>query len=280
MRTLSLRAHPSPALRVLPTNFGPESQQIDASTAHAPSPLFDSPNPTSPLALSQELETSWIAYQPLVSWSEGRVIGYEALLRTDHSRDRCPAYLFSSAWELGATRELGRAIRQRIAASIPALPEGAAIYVNVGLEDLRDDGLLSGTDALAPFAARIVLELTEHDDNFQHEAVAERIALLRQAGYRVAIDDLGAGHNGLITLAELQVDAVKIDMSLVRGLGTNPIKRRVVEFIHRLCHEGGMQCVSEGVETRQDVEALLALGADVFQGYLFGRPQRLDGGAR
>ena len=88
----------------------------------------------------------------------------------------------------------------------------------------------------------------------------------------MAIDDLGAGHNGLAAFAEARFDIAKIDMSLVRGIRTSTMKQRMVQFIYELCASQDVLCVTEGVEREDELEMLVQLGGDIFQGFLFGRP--------
>src|SRR5262249_2875296 len=99
-----------------------------------------------------------------------------------------------------------------------------------------------------------------------------RIALLRRAGFRIAVDDLGAGYAGLASFAQLEPDVVKIDMSLVRGIHLNPTKRRGGRPPVPLCSARRVLMVVEGVETAAERDTLVELGCDLLQGYLFARP--------
>ena len=98
--------------------------------------------------------------------------------------------------------------------------------------------------------------------------------MLRRLGYRIAVDDLGAGYAALGALAMLEPDVVKLDMSLVRDLDRHPTKRRVVGAIATLCRELGSKVVAEGVETAIERKVLVELGIDLLQGYLFAKPAR------
>jgi EAL domain-containing protein (putative c-di-GMP-specific phosphodiesterase class I) len=95
---------------------------------------------------------------------------------------------------------------------------------------------------------------------------------LRKLGYRIAVDDLGEGYSGLNSIASLEPDAVKLDMSLIRGIEKTPTKRRMVRALATLCRELGTPFVAEGVETQAELDTLLELGADWLQGFLFARP--------
>jgi EAL domain-containing protein (putative c-di-GMP-specific phosphodiesterase class I)/CheY-like chemotaxis protein len=216
----------------------------------------------------------WMAMQPIVSWNTRTVLAYEALARTDEPTLRNPAELFDTAERLGRTGQIGRAIRGRIASLIPQAPEPALVFVNLHPTDLEDPELLSDRGALAPFARRVVLEITERAALDQISGLHEHIAALRQLGYRIAVDDLGAGYAGLSSFAAIEPDVVKADMSLVRGIERSAVKQKLVGAIAALCHDLGIQLVAEGIETIAERDCVCSLGGDALQGYLFARPDR------
>jgi EAL domain-containing protein (putative c-di-GMP-specific phosphodiesterase class I) len=102
--------------------------------------------------------------------------------------------------------------------------------------------------------------------------VRERIARLREMGFRIAIDDIGAGYSGLNSFAMVQPDIVKLDITLVRGVDNDPVKRKLVRLLGDLCRDLGILVVAEGVETPDERDTLVELGCDLLQGYLFARP--------
>jgi EAL domain-containing protein (putative c-di-GMP-specific phosphodiesterase class I) len=98
---------------------------------------------------------------------------------------------------------------------------------------------------------------------------------LRNLGFRIAVDDLGAGYAGLSSFSQLEPDFVKLDMSLVRGIDASSSKSSLVRSMVHVCtQELGMRVVCEGVETKAERDTLEGLGADLLQGYLFGKPER------
>src|SRR5207253_1157687 len=101
-----------------------------------------------------------------------------------------------------------------------------------------------------------------------------RFDRLREQGFRIALDDLGAGYASLSTFVKLQPELVKLDMSLVRGLHEDFTKQSLVRSITNLCSQLGIAVIAEGVETEEERVALLDLGADLLQGYLFAKPAR------
>jgi EAL domain-containing protein (putative c-di-GMP-specific phosphodiesterase class I) len=98
--------------------------------------------------------------------------------------------------------------------------------------------------------------------------------MLRRRGYRIAVDDLGAGYAALGALATLEPEVVKLDMSLIRDIDAHATKRRVVGAITTLCRELGSRVVAEGVETLSELAAVRAVGIELIQGFLLARPTR------
>ena len=101
-----------------------------------------------------------------------------------------------------------------------------------------------------------------------------RMAQLRAMGYRIAVDDLGAGYAGLTSFAQLEPEVVKVDMSLVRGIDGSPTKQKLLESIIGLCRDLKIQIIAEGIETEPERDTLVRLGGDLCQGYLFAHPGR------
>ena len=218
------------------------------------------------------LEKLWMAYQPIVSWRERRVFGYEALVRTTEPTLRNPAELLDTAERLGRLRDLGRLIRGRVAADAPGLAPGVHLFVNLHSADLNDDELYDAHAPLSRLAERVVLEITERASLDDVRGVQPRMEQLRARRFRVAIDDLGAGYAGLSSFTLLDPTIVKLDMSLIRHVDQDRRKQRIVEAMVRLCGDLAMQVVAEGVEQPSERDVLVDLGCDLLQGYLFARP--------
>jgi EAL domain-containing protein (putative c-di-GMP-specific phosphodiesterase class I) len=226
------------------------------------------------LRFDKALEHLWMAFQPIVSFSAKHVHAFEALVRTDEPTLARPDHFINAAEQLGRVQELGRTIRSAVARAIPDAPEDALVFVNLHASDLADDELYSANSPLAPFAGRVVFEITERTSLERFRDIQDRIMSLRAYGYRIAVDDLGAGYAALSSLANLQPEVVKLDMSLVRGVDRQPIKRRLVASLQTLGEPLGITVVAEGVETLAERDTLVSIGCDLFQGYLFARPAR------
>ena len=218
------------------------------------------------------LAKMWMAFQPIVSWSTKSVVAYEALLRTTDTTLYVPTEILAVAEKLGEVHTLGHRTRGLIAEVMAQHPGVPGVFINLHVLDLLDEQLYAADSPLMPFAARIHFEITERMAIEQVPDLHERVERLRKLGYKIAVDDLGEGYSGLNSFAKLEPDAVKLDMSLIRGIEKAPTKRRMVRALASLCRELGTPLVAEGVETQAELDTLLELGADWLQGFLFARP--------
>lgn len=223
---------------------------------------------------ARALASLWPAFQPIVFARERKVLAYEALLRSAEPALPDPGAVIETAERLGQIHLLGRTVRARIAGHIPATPGDAAIFVNLHPEDLQDADLWDGNSPLVRHAARVVLEITERAPLDHIGDVRDRIARLRELGFRLAVDDFGAGYAGLTSFAAIEPDFVKIDMALVQGIDSNPVKHRVVSRMTELAHDLGMQVIAEGIEKPGERDALVEIGCDFLQGFLLAMPGR------
>lgn len=223
-------------------------------------------------ALSAALTELHLAFQPIVSWREKRVVAYEALMRTREKRLPSPPAILDAAERLGRLPELGRRVRELAALAIVDLADDLRLFVNIHPSDLDDDYLYRVDMPLSRFARRVTIEVTERKALSDGPTARRHLHALRMLGYAVAVDDLGAGYAGLTSFAMLSPEVVKIDMSLVRGIDQNPVTQRIIRSVVTLCRDMRVNLVAEGVETVAERDTLLALGCDLLQGYFFGRP--------
>jgi EAL domain-containing protein (putative c-di-GMP-specific phosphodiesterase class I) len=224
---------------------------------------------------ARALERLWIAYQPIVLWSERLLLGYEALVRSGDPSLAQPAALFSTAERLGKIDELGRAIRGVVAKAIPQVAPDALFFINIHAHELAADDFLQAGSPLHDVASRVVLEITERSSLGHVTELDKRLHRLRRQGFRFAVDDLGGGYAGVSALTLLEPHFVKLDRSLVMGLEESPRRRSVVRAMVRLCtHELGIQMIALGVESPAERDTLAREGVDLMQGELFAAPAR------
>jgi EAL domain-containing protein (putative c-di-GMP-specific phosphodiesterase class I)/FixJ family two-component response regulator len=220
------------------------------------------------------LDQLWMAFQPIVSVGEQRAVAYEALLRTREPTLANPMAFLSAAERLGAVHALGRKIRHSVVLAAEKAPCDVDLFVNLHPLDLLDPQLIEPASPLSAMAPRIVLELTERASLDEVPEVANRVAALRALGFRIAVDDLGAGYAGLSSLTSLEPDVVKLDMSLVRGCDSDHRRQRVLASLLRLCRELDMTVVTEGIETAAERDVIAGFGGDLLQGYFYARPSQ------
>ena len=226
-----------------------------------------------------EGEQVQMVYQPVLDLVDRQVIGLEALTRVPRSRFPNPEILFKIAQQNNTLWTLERICRNRALAGLPHLTAGQKLFLNVEPDSLHDPHLLE-----QPFADRllqaglrpqqIVLEITERTAIQDFTMVRRMITRCRRQGYQVAMDDVGSGYAGLQTIAEINPDYIKMDMSLVRDIHRHSIKRELVSTIRRFSDSTGITLVAEGVETLEELKSLVDAGVRCAQGFLFSRPAR------
>lgn len=227
------------------------------------------------LAFDSALEGLWPAFQPIVETSKFRPVAFEALMRTTFAELASPLRMLEVAERRGTLRELGRTMRELVARAMRHAPADALFFVNLHPQDLEDDHLFCEDRPLTRFASRVVLEITERASLSRIDALADRIARLRELGFKLAVDDLGAGYAGLTSLTELRPEFVKLDAALVRGVDSDPVRQNLISSLTDFCHRTGSTVIAEGVETAEESAALVARGCDWLQGYYFARPMKL-----
>ncbi|HEY7513920.1 MAG TPA: EAL domain-containing response regulator, partial [Vicinamibacteria bacterium] len=227
-------------------------------------------------AFQDVLESLAVAFQPIAEISPRRIFAYEALLRSSHPSLPEPGSVLEAAGRLGRMHALGRTVRRRVAEAAPRLSAGLLLFVNVHPEELLDEDFFTPDSSLSAHARRVVLEVTERATLDSVPDLSRRIARLRALGYRLAVDDLGAGYAGLTSFAALNPHVVKLDMSLVRGADQEPVKQRLIGSMATLCKEFGIMVVAEGIETPTERTTVTALGCDLLQGFLVGRPAEAE----
>jgi EAL domain-containing protein (putative c-di-GMP-specific phosphodiesterase class I)/CheY-like chemotaxis protein len=219
------------------------------------------------------LKELWIAYQPIVRWPERTVFGYEALVRSNEPTLKNPVDLLDAAERLGRLHDLGRLIRDRVSRSAHSVERGILLFVNLHPLDLNDLKLFDPTAPLSSIASRVILEITERVSLHQVTGLVKKIEKLRELGFRIAIDDLGAGYAGLGALSQINPEFVKLDGSLVNGIDKSERMQSIVKAISTLCTKNlGMQIVGEGVETTVERDILARNGCNLHQGFLFAKP--------
>lgn len=222
--------------------------------------------------LTKALECLKMAYQPIVRVGARQHIASEALMRCDVPGCNNPGLLLELAERLSRLHELGHTVRTLAARDLSRLPPNVDAFVNLHPSDLEDSALFDPEAPLSRVAKRVVLEITERSSLEHTKDLTERVQRLRALGFRIAVDDLGAGYAGLTLVARLQPDVVKLDASLVRDIDSSPTKQHIVTSMVDLAKQLQSMVIAEAIETPAERDTLISLGIDLMQGYLFGRP--------
>jgi diguanylate cyclase (GGDEF)-like protein len=224
-----------------------------------------------------------VHYQPVVDAAARRVVSTEALLRWEHPRRGLvsPAEFVPLAEDTGLIVALGAHVLReacRQTAQWRATPELADLTVSVNLSprQLQEPGLLDDVrEALAASglpASALVLEITENLLVRDVEQATDRLNSLKALGVRLAVDDFGTGYSSLSYLSRLPVDILKVDKAFVAGIASEESAGKLAWAVLALAASLELETVAEGVETPEQVDALLAQGCTRLQGYLFSRP--------
>ncbi len=216
-----------------------------------------------------------VAVQPIVDLALGTTVGYEALSRFTGPPDAPPNVWFAKAAELGLGAPLD-AMAMHLALSLRrSLPPNAFLSVNVDPTHLTDPDMTE-VFRRAGNLSGLVVELTEHSEIDDYDAVSRRLQILRDKGARVAVDDAGSSQKGLQWLSVVAPDLVRLDRSLVADVATDESKRALVEMLGIFAAGFDAQIVAEGIERQEELDALVTLGVPLGQGYLLGRPSLVD----
>lgn len=223
-------------------------------------------------------------YQPVVELATGRIEGVEALVRWNHPERGLlmPDSFIPLAEETGMIVDLGHwvlknAVRQLRRWQQELNVDGNFnVRVNISTTELQNLDLIEHVrDILGETgvdAANLIVELTESMAVNGGDVDKYSLSGLRRLGVQLEIDDFGTGYSSISYLRKLPVNVVKIDKSLIDGLGTDLEQSNFVEAVLHLIHACGLKAVAEGIETAEQAAELIRLGCASGQGYYFGRP--------
>ncbi len=225
-------------------------------------------------------------YQPICDLSSGRISGYEALIRWHHPVDGMisPLDFLWVAEQTGQIREIGLWTLERACLDWPTLRERINharpfVSVNLSPSQLTGEGFIGDVKTIVNRhrmpASELKLELTETVIINNPDQALQLLSKLTEAGSTLALDDFGTGHSGLESLHRYPIGTMKIDRSFVSQMLSSPHSAKIVQASIDLAHSLKMDVVAEGIEIEDERLALLELGCDYGQGWLFGKPAPL-----
>jgi EAL domain-containing protein (putative c-di-GMP-specific phosphodiesterase class I) len=227
-----------------------------------------------------------VAFQPIWDLQRGSIVAFEALARPAPEYGFAgPQEAFDIAERIGHAHDLDAVCRQAILARAAELPSDTLLFLNVSPQTLDHDLLAGTTLAEAVMAVgltpeRVVLELTERSVA-RLQVVVREAARLHSLGFKLALDDTGAGNAGLEMLSQVPVDVVKIDRGVVVKALTDRAARGVLAGIIAIARETDTYVIAEGIEDQAMLDLVrrmgargagLQVGVQGVQGYLLGRP--------
>lgn len=217
-----------------------------------------------------QLEMVW---QPIMDIATGSMVGAESLARFKATPERAPPAWFDEAAAVGLAHVLERRAMKKGLDAMEILPKNSYVAFNASAHALMEGhGLEVCQDVPLD---RVLLEITEHDVINDYHTLREVLAPWRQKGLRIAVDDAGAGYASFQHILQLKPDVIKLDMSLTRDIDSDIPRRSLALAMVDFAGAIGSKLVAEGVETREELDALSHLGVELAQGYFLHRPQAM-----
>jgi EAL domain-containing protein (putative c-di-GMP-specific phosphodiesterase class I)/GGDEF domain-containing protein len=214
----------------------------------------------------------YIDYHPIVVTETQDIFGYEALARGTMKSMRRPEVMFEVAAQTDMIWELSRLCRNTaIAGMKQKLKKDELLFLNVDPHDFTDP-MFTEHDMDVGDPTRVVLEITERTAIRDYPKFRGRLKDFRDRGYRFAVDDAGSGYAGLGSIANLEPNFIKLDISLINCIDVNFIKQSLVEGMVRFANDQNAMVIAEGVETAEEYETVKQLGVHLVQGFYLHPP--------
>jgi len=221
-------------------------------------------------SLKHALETGklHIVFQPVVDLYAGGVFGYEALVRSRAPEFPDALSVVKAATDGRFMGQLGRALRRMAVDACPDHP----LFLNIHPDEFDEGWLVRPDDSISFHGHDVFLEITESVPLSHYRHCHSVLAEIRRRGVKIAVDDLGAGYSNLKYIADLEPEVVKLDRELIANLVGETRLHRLVTSIVDLCGAQGARVVAEGVETPDELLAVIDTGAQYAQGYFLAHP--------
>jgi EAL domain-containing protein (putative c-di-GMP-specific phosphodiesterase class I) len=219
-------------------------------------------------------------FQPIVKADQpGHVYGREALLRglSRTSAVLYPSYILDVARSCGMLTQIDYAARESAIAALIRGELAERVFINISPGAVHDpaaavDTVVGVIDRAGVARDRVVFEVTETDKALDVGLLRRIMSAYRDAGFGVALDDVGAGYSSLNLLHQLRPDYIKLDMELVRGVHNDGYKALIAQKIIEIAKSLGIKTIAEGIEAPEELEWVRSHGADYVQGYFICRP--------
>jgi EAL domain-containing protein (putative c-di-GMP-specific phosphodiesterase class I) len=213
-----------------------------------------------------------VEFQPVFDLTNCRIVSLEALARFWTEPMRSPSAWFAEAAEVGLGAELELAAIRAALARLDDFPADVTLAINVSPATALEPRF---TDLLLEVADRLVIEITEHAQVDDYDALETALAPLRERGAQLAIDDVGAGFANLRHILRLAPDIMKLDLTLTQEIARDPARRALATSLVDFADGVGVSIAAEGISSDEDLKLLRSLGVDYGQGFYLARPAPL-----
>jgi EAL domain-containing protein (putative c-di-GMP-specific phosphodiesterase class I) len=220
--------------------------------------------------LAELREEIAVDLQPIVDVATGTMLAVEALARFDHDRYAPIGSILQAAHRAGYGVALEAVCVRAALARLDDLPSGVQLAINISPDSLQHPMII---DSWPSDLDGVIVEVTEHPAS-RPAALVEQFNRLRRRGAALAVDDVGTGYAGLIRLASIRPEFVKVDKSVAAGVRESRARSAVLEALVTLSHRMGAAVIAEGLEDLADIGTLGEFDVDFAQGFAIGRPQR------
>ncbi|MEW4489759.1 EAL domain-containing protein [Thalassoglobus sp. JC818] len=213
-------------------------------------------------------------YQPIVALGDVKIVGYEALARSEVVGLESPARMFQTAEIVNREVALSIVCRDQAIRHAPHAEPCPPIFVNTHPNENIEVDVLPTISRLQKIRSDVPIVVEFHEKTIQSPSIMrENRAMLADIGVKVAYDDFGAGQSRLIELVQSPPDYLKFDASLIRDLHeANDYQKKMLRILIETARDFGIVTLAEGIENEQEAEAVFEIGFDLAQGYFYGRP--------
>lgn len=217
-------------------------------------------------------------YQPIVSFTDGQVFGYEALSRISRPElDMNIEDMFILADRMGKTWELETLCRTRALEKFGCV-SGKKLFINVNPNVIHDENFKEGftkkkLDELGISSDSIIIEITERASILNAKMFFDSIHHYKSQNYGIAIDDVGSGFSGLNIILDVKPNFIKLDRHIIRNIDQDETKLLLCKALVNFCEGAGILLIAEGIESENELRALIRLGVHYGQGFFLGIPQ-------
>jgi EAL domain-containing protein (putative c-di-GMP-specific phosphodiesterase class I)/FixJ family two-component response regulator len=218
-----------------------------------------------------------VRFQPIYFLKPMRLLGLEMLSRPQTKTPmHSPEVFFKAALKYGVYYEVEMiGWRKALKIASESFDGRKTLFLNCDPYLVENHKFNAVKDLFSGYGVNsneVFLEITERSAVSAYNIFYQRLRHYREDGFKIAVDDLGAGYSSLESIIEIRPEAIKLDIHIVNGVSTDVYKNSIVKLFVAFCRENGIICVAEGIETKRDYDALVDLGVDAGQGYYLCRP--------